>query len=109
VLVNLITNALRAIEPLHDQREGRIRVSAQPREGRLEVCVSDNGIGIKPDVRSRIFEPFYTTRDIGQGMGLGLSICHTIVRNHDGHIRVHSQPGHGAEFRFDLPLAKEES
>jgi two-component system sensor histidine kinase PhcS len=54
---------------------------------------------------SRIFDPFFTTRDVGEGMGLGLSVCHTIVSNHQGRLTASSQPGEGTQLTFDLPLA----
>jgi two-component system sensor histidine kinase PhcS len=53
----------------------------------------------------RIFDPFFTTRDVGEGMGLGLSICHTIIGNHQGRLTATSRPGEGSELRFDLPQA----
>jgi signal transduction histidine kinase len=105
ILVNLLTNAARAVNPVRDQREARVKLSTEAREGRIFVKVWDNGVGMKPDVMERIFEPFYTTRDVGQGTGLGLSVCHTLVRNHGGQIQVHSQPGEWSEFAFDLPVA----
>ncbi len=66
----------------------------------------DNGAGIRPEVLPRIFEPFFTTRDVGQGMGLGLSICHTIIANHGGTISASSVVGEWTEIRFDLPSAQ---
>ena len=51
-----------------------------------------------------IFNPFYTTQEVGEGMGLGLSICHTIIENHGGELRVSSEPGQGTQFTFDLSL-----
>jgi signal transduction histidine kinase len=71
----------------------------------LQVKVWDNGGGIEDSLRQRIFDPFFTTREVGKGAGLGLSICHTIVRNHGGQLQVESQLGEWTEFRFDLPLS----
>jgi signal transduction histidine kinase len=66
--------------------------------------VADNGSGIAPEVIGRIFDPFFTTREIGQGMGLGLPICHAIVTAHGGTITATTAP-EGSTFRIDLPAA----
>ena len=106
VLVNLLVNSSRAVQRKSTQCTPRIELSACTAECRILVRVKDNGVGIPADVLPRIFDPFFTTRDIGQGMGLGLSICHTIIKNHGGAIRVDSEPGSGTEFEFDLPAWK---
>ena len=67
--------------------------------------VQDDGTGIDPAIMERIFDPFFTTRDVGQGMGLGLPICHAIVAAHDGSLTVESAPGKGSTFRVELPPA----
>jgi two-component system sensor histidine kinase PhcS len=72
----------------------------------LRVVVRDSGSGIAPDVLPRIFEPFFTTRAVGKGMGLGLSICHTVIANHGGAITARSELGQWTEIRFDLPIAE---
>jgi two-component system sensor histidine kinase PhcS len=105
ILVNLMTNAARAIQPISASRHGRVRIRGTASHGRLYVSVWDNGIGMDTKTLARIFEPFFTTRDVGQGMGLGLSICHTIVANHGGQLTAKSQPGEWTEMTFDLPLA----
>jgi signal transduction histidine kinase len=69
------------------------------------VEVTDDGSGIRPEVLPRIFDPFFTTREVGQGMGLGLPICHAIVTAHGGTITVESEPGKGSTFRVELPAA----
>lgn len=109
VLVNLLSNAQRAVEQVKDQRTPCIRVHAERRDGRLIVGVRDNGVGIDPEVRGRVFDPFFTTRDVGEGTGLGLSICHTIIKNHGGSIDVQSEKGRWTEVIFDLPLAETEA
>lgn len=105
VLVNLLTNAAKSLHKVDDERDPRIDVAARTKgDGRLYVSVRDNGIGMTQDTLARIFDPFFTTRDVGEGMGLGLSICHTIIKNHGGELSANSEPGQGAEFTFDLPL-----
>jgi signal transduction histidine kinase len=105
VLINLLTNAVKAVGAVADGRVGTIRVQAEERNGRLHVRVSDNGVGMDEKTLGRIFDPFFTTRDVGEGMGLGLSICHTIVSNHQGFLAATSRPGEGSELSFDLALA----
>ncbi|MFY9973030.1 MAG: ATP-binding protein, partial [Chromatiaceae bacterium] len=105
VLINLLTNAVKAVGAVADGRVGVIRVQAEERDGRLHVRVSDNGVGMDEQTLSRIFDPFFTTRDVGEGIGLGLSICHTIVSNHQGILTATSRPGEGSELSFDLALA----
>ncbi len=107
LLVNLLTNSLHALGQVKDRRP-EIAVRARADGGRLRVTVRDNGPGIDPETISRIFDPFFTSKDVGDGLGLGLSICHTIVRNHGGRIEARSQPGEWTEVIFDLPLADRE-
>ncbi|MDQ3697059.1 MAG: ATP-binding protein, partial [Gemmatimonadota bacterium] len=70
----------------------------------LVASVADSGPGIPPELLDRIFNPFYTTKQVGEGTGLGLSISDGIVREHGGHIRVESRPGSGVTFLVELPL-----
>ncbi len=101
VFVNLFTNAAQALAGV---AAPRIRIAAEPRaDRRIEVSVADNGPGVPPALRDRIFDPFVTSREPGQGMGLGLSICRTIVGNHGGELRLRDQSTPGAAFVFDLP------
>ena len=105
VLVNLLTNALRAVEAVKSERTPRVRVSTERAGDRLRVKVWDNGVGIDPETLPRIFDPFFTTADVGEGTGLGLSICHTIIKNHGGTIQVRSEKDQWTEVEFDLPSA----
>jgi PAS domain S-box-containing protein len=104
VLLNLLVNALQAIESTPGQDKGRIGVTVRKAQEELLVEVSDNGCGIEPKEVARIFDPFYTTKPVGEGTGLGLSITHGIVTGHGGRIDVDSRPGEGSRFRVFLPL-----
>jgi two-component system sensor histidine kinase PhcS len=108
VLVNLLGNAALALHKAAQARSGmapQIAVRAERRAGRLFVHVRDNGTGIAPDNLARVFEPFFTTREVGQGLGLGLAVCYAIVQRHGGQLTVASQEGAWTEFSFDLALA----
>lgn len=109
VLVNLLRNSGKVLKDHAAERLPQLKVIAKPVENSLSVCVWDNGPGIEPEVQSRIFEPFFTTKDVGEGMGLGLSICHTIVKNHGYELQVRSEPGEWTEFCFSLSLAAAET
>jgi signal transduction histidine kinase len=105
VLMNLLVNAVQATVITRELRAPEVRVAAHPQGDRLVIQVRDNGQGVEPKNLTRLLEPFFTTKDVGQGMGLGLSICHTIVTNHGGKITVASEQGVWTEVTFDLPLA----
>ncbi len=107
VLVNLLTNASKAVRAVRDRRAGDIRLRVEATDDdRVRVIVRDTGNGIPEELQTRVFDPFYTTRDVGEGMGMGLSVCQTIVRNHGGELSVRSEPGEWTEFTFDLALVE---
>ncbi len=106
VLINLLGNAALALHKAHRPKP-TIEVRAQRLDGRLQVAVRDNGTGISPANLARVFEPFFTTRDVGKGLGLGLSVSYAIVHRHGGELRVSSEDGAWTEFSFDLRLANE--
>jgi signal transduction histidine kinase len=99
VLVNLLVNAAQAID-----NQGVITVRSGVQADQVWLEVSDTGHGMPPEVQKRIFEPFYTTKAVGQGTGLGLSITWEIINRHHGHIEMHSAPGKGSTFRMTLPM-----
>jgi len=101
VLVNLIGNALQAVE---NQQDRKIKVLAERRKGKVVVSVEDSGIGVEPEHLKNIFEPFYTTKKSGQGLGLGLTITERIIRDMNGYIQV-AQTTSGARFEFFLEEA----
>jgi signal transduction histidine kinase len=72
----------------------------------MVVQISDTGVGIDPDNVAKIYDPFYTTKGVGQGTGLGLAVSYGIVQEHSGHISVNSAPGRGTTFRITLPTAQ---
>jgi CheY-like chemotaxis protein len=103
VLINLMINGVDAME--HAVRKV-LEVRVETQGAYASISVSDTGQGISPDKINRIFDPFYTTKPVDRGTGLGLSVCLAIVRQHHGEISVKSVPGEGTLFRTLLPLAK---
>lgn len=108
VLMNLLVNAAQAIHASADARDPRITVYSRVDRDRVNILVRDNGPGITADVLPHVFEPFFTTKEVGSGLGLGLSICHTIVASHGGKITITTETGAGTEVGFDLALAARE-
>lgn len=102
VLINLLSNAGNALDKVRREHP-KIEIRVTPQDGRLRVAVRDNGHGIDPAHIGRVFEPFFTTRDVGAGLGLGLSVSYGIVQRHGGTLSVDSVPGEWTEFVFDLP------
>jgi PAS domain S-box-containing protein len=101
VFLNLITNAEHAL--VRHPGERRLSVSTRREGDRLFVVVADSGPGLSAEERARIFEPFYTTKPVGEGTGLGLAVSSGIVRDHGGRLTVESAPGGGAAFTVELP------
>ncbi|MFK7971727.1 MAG: AAA family ATPase [Bacteroidia bacterium] len=108
VFMNILVNATQAIEG-----EGTITIRTEAEKTndiatQVRIHISDDGKGMAEDVANRIFEPFYTTKDVGQGTGLGLSISYGIVQQHNGEVEVSSKPGEGTTFTIELPVMREE-
>ncbi len=95
VLVNLLVNAVHAVEP----GPGRIRIMSRDwRDDGIQILVRDSGPGIEQALQERIFNPFFSTKDVGEGTGLGLSISHGLIRRYGGNITLDSSIGEGAAF-----------
>jgi two-component system NtrC family sensor kinase len=108
VLLNLLNNAVHAITARHGAKGGRLTVSVKNRDdGSVQIGVEDNGCGISSDNLKKIFSPFFTTKPVGQGTGLGLSVCYGIVDKLGGRMEVDSREGEGTVFRVILPVARE--
>ncbi|MGY6173487.1 sensor histidine kinase [Paraburkholderia strydomiana] len=105
VLINLFSNAALAMQKA-GTASPRIHVAAEWRDDRLHVNVRDNGPGIAAENLARVFEPFFTTREVGQGLGLGLSISYAVVERHGGTLFAESKLGEWTAFNFDLPRAE---
>lgn len=105
VVINLMTNALHA---MRDARQGsRIHYTceADPSSGQIKMLISDDGPGVDPTIAHRIFDPLFTTKDVGKGTGVGLAFCHRIIAAHKGQITLEKQNGDGAIFSVSLPIA----
>lgn len=107
VLVNLIVNAVAAVRTVEEQRKPEISIRSFVEGNEIIVSVRDNGTGIDPKIQTQIFDPFFSTKDVGEGMGLGLAVSHRIIANHGGSLSVKSSLGEWTEFRFNLPIASE--
>jgi PAS domain S-box-containing protein len=101
VFTNLIVNALQAMP-----EEGKLSIETSCDEDYVYLLVQDSGIGMTQKTLKQIFLPFFTTKDIKQGTGLGLSVVHGLVKSHGGGIDVESRIGHGARFRIKFPLRR---
>ncbi|HYV36280.1 MAG TPA: PAS domain S-box protein [Gemmataceae bacterium] len=104
VLLNLLVNAEQAIEATGRTEGGCITITTKRLADEMLIEVGDNGTGIDPEYMPKLYDPFFTTKEVGEGTGLGLSIVHNIIRAHGGRIEVDSQLGAGTCFRVYLPL-----
>lgn len=101
VFLNLLVNAAQAIT-----KRGTITVRTGCEGDQVWLAFTDDGIGIPAEQQSRIFDPFYTTKPVGEGTGLGLSLSYGIVQKHGGRIEVDSRPGAGTTFTIRLPIRR---
>jgi signal transduction histidine kinase len=109
VLLNLFNNAFWAVGEKQKQAgegyEPIVTVNSKKVNGKVEITIKDNGIGISKSALDKIFQPFFTTKPTGQGTGLGLSLSYDIVKAHGGELRAESTEGDGATFTISLPVA----
>lgn len=105
VFTNIVANALDAMFD-HDSNPKQLTIATRISESdQVQVSIRDTGPGMTPEVKAKIFNPFFTTKEVGKGTGLGLGICFKIVEHHQGRIEVNSQVGEGTEFLITLPIA----
>jgi len=102
VFLNLTVNALQAIEG-----PGLIDITTTDREeGMVTATISDTGCGIQPSMLEQIWDPFFTTKEVGKGVGLGLAVSYNIIKRHGGEVSAESMPGKGSKFTVRLPLCQ---
>lgn len=106
VFLNIIINAENEIKLAHGR--GNLVIKTEAVDGTIRTSFEDDGPGIAKENMERIFNPFFTTREVGKGTGLGLSICHGIITEHGGRIYAESELGRGATFIVELPIVSEE-
>jgi signal transduction histidine kinase len=99
VFMNILSNAIDAIED-----KGVISIATEKSGSTITIRIRDSGKGIPEEIRAKIFDPFYTTKEVGSGTGLGLSISHGIIKKHKGNIKVVSKVGEGSEFMITVPV-----
>jgi len=104
VLVNLVVNAIQAMPD-----GGKLAIRTKPAGSYITLIVEDTGTGMTEEVMKQIFVPFFTTKEVGQGTGLGLAVVHGIVTSHEGTINVESKIGHGTRFEVRLPVGEPQS
>lgn len=108
VFINLVTNAVDAMDEKQARPDckgyrKRLEVITRMEQGLVSARITDNGIGMSPEIRDRIFEPFFTTKSVGKGTGLGVSISYGIVRDYEGTLELDSEPGQGTSFIVRFP------
>jgi signal transduction histidine kinase len=101
VIMNILSNSIAAMDG-----KGEIFIQTVSSGIGIKIFIKDNGKGMTPEVKKHIFDPFYSTKDVGKGTGLGLSISYGIIEQHNGNIDVISEPGKGTEFIISLPLTQ---
>jgi two-component system, NtrC family, sensor kinase len=108
VLLNLINNAFYVVDEKKKQQsdgyEPSVFVSTKKNADKIVISVKDNGPGIPPEIKDKIFQPFFTTKPTGQGTGLGLELAYDMVKAHGGEIKVETKVSEGSEFIILLPI-----
>jgi len=106
VLLNFAINAEQAIVSANSETR-RIIIRTQDKDGWASVELEDSGPGVKPGDEAKLFQPFFTTKPVGEGTGLGLSVSYGIIQSHGGRLGYRQSPSGGAIFYFELPIAAE--
>jgi len=106
VILNIIANAVDAMKDSEYKILG-VKTAQCTQPGHISLTISDTGSGIAEEDMRRIFDPFFTKKDIGQGTGLGLSICYGIIEDHHGKVWAENNATGGASFFIELPLPRE--
>ncbi|MGV0023942.1 sensor histidine kinase [Phormidesmis priestleyi] len=108
VFMNILSNAIDALEEQENQGNSTIEITThQPTANQVDICISDNGVGMSPEVQQRIFDPFFTTKPVGKGTGMGMSISYQIiVEKHQGRIWCNSAIGQGTTFGIEIPVER---
>jgi len=104
ILLNLLLNAADACDG-----RGTVRTGVRTSPDEVRISISDTGVGIPADARNRLFTPFFTTKEQGKGVGLGLFISESIARRHGGRIDIASTPGAGSTFTLCVPRLSEDA
>ena len=106
-LLNLFNNAFYAVSEkkriASDGFEPSVSISTKKQDGKVEIRVGDNGVGIPEKLKEKILQPFFTTKPTGQGTGLGLSLCYDIIKAHGGNLVFETAEGEGSTFVISLP------
>ena len=106
VFMNIIVNAEMEMKKAYGR--GKLTIKTEQIENRIRISFADDGPGIAKENLSKVFDPFFTTKDVGVGTGLGLSLSHGIITEHNGRIYAESEEGNGATFIIELPVVAEE-
>lgn len=104
VVTNMILNARDAITQA--KKLGQVNISLLKDDGKINLRITDDGCGIPENILHKIFDPFFTTKDVGKGLGLGLSICQSIIEKHNGSVSVQSEANKGTTFTIELPRSE---
>ncbi len=105
VFMNILTNAVQATLAKPDPIERIVSIATRQAGDHVIISIKDNGIGMSEEVKARIYDPFFTTKPVGEGTGLGMAIVYGIIEDHHGSIEIGSTPGIGTEFRIALPIS----
>jgi PAS domain S-box-containing protein len=106
VLINIIMNAEYEMNKAHGG--GNLTIKTEKKDNIIRILVKDDGQGISSENMEKLFQPFFSTKGVGEGTGLGLSVCHGIVAEHNGRIYAESKEGEGATFIVELPIVRQE-